>query len=205
MSGPPVWRRQLAEGRELGAEPWYRLARYREAARQWPAAAAAIHRAREALGRSAGATAAPIWSAAARIFEGAGQLSEAADALRQLAKVDGKKRSEALHQVARVESKLNHRDAALQAGRDLLAAAPGDAEHYRFFANLCFQLDAHDEGIDVLQRAVRIDPNASAPLLELAQALVSSARVSGSHRAGLESLRQDRRRRGQARDHQKSR
>ena len=133
----------LAEGRESGALPWYQLARYREASRQWPAAAAAIRRAKDAIGAAAaGASQASIWSAAARIFEGAGQLPEAADALRRLAAVDSKNRSEALRQVARIESKLNHRDAALQAGRDLLAAAPGDAEHYRFFANLCFQLDA---------------------------------------------------------------
>jgi predicted Zn-dependent protease len=167
----------LAGGREPGAEPWYRLARFREAARQWPAAATAIRRALNGDGpAAAGPASAPIWSAAARIFEGAGQPSQAAEALRRLAAIDAKQRAEALRQVARIEFKLNHHQGALQAGRELLAAAPGDAEHYRFLANLCFWVDARAEGIEVLQRAVRIAPNDPAPLLALAWALAESAR-----------------------------
>ena len=60
-------------------------------------------------------------------------------------------RTEYLTGIARLESRLGRVDAALKAGRDLLAAAPGNPEHYEFFAQLCFQLGRSEEGLDALR------------------------------------------------------
>src|SRR5207244_3469089 len=115
------------------------LARYREALRQWPEAADAV---RHALAREKDLAAEKkliaAWAAAARIYEGGGNLQAAADAFRQLANLDRRSRPEHLSQVTRLEAKLGRRAQALQAGRDLLAAAPNNLDHYRYFASLCF-------------------------------------------------------------------
>jgi tetratricopeptide (TPR) repeat protein len=68
-------------------------------------------------------------------FEGGGDLLAAADANRKLAALDRRYRSEYLTAVAKLEQKLGRRDQALQAGRDLLAASPGNPETYKFFAD----------------------------------------------------------------------
>ena len=61
--------------------------------------------------------------------------------------------------MAKLEARLGRTDQAIKAGRDLIAAAPGNPEHYEFFAQLCFQLGKPDEGLDALRRAVRVNPN----------------------------------------------
>ena len=73
--------------------------------------------------------------------------------------------------IAKIESRLGRIDAALKAGRDLLAAAPGNPDNYEFFAQLCFQLGESDEGLDALRRAVRANPNDTKIMLTLAETL----------------------------------
>jgi tetratricopeptide (TPR) repeat protein len=168
--------------RELQTTPraagWYRLACYREAARQWPEAAEAVRR---ALDREQELMAAkllvPAWVAAARIQEAGGNLGEAADAYRRLADLDRRSRAEHLTQVARLEAKLGRKDQALRGGRELLAAAPNNVEHYRFFANLCFQFGEDAEGLEALRRAVRLNPNDPEVLATLAGALADQFRT----------------------------
>jgi tetratricopeptide (TPR) repeat protein len=158
--------RELQAGRDVSAQRWYRLARYTEAARQLPAAAAAIRKALALDPRGLTSLAAQ-----ARIDEAQGNLASAADAYRQLATLDRRLRTEYLTNVARLEARLGRRDQALEAGRALLASAPGNIENYEFFAELCFGLGARDEAFDVLRRGVRANPNQPKALLSLAGAL----------------------------------
>ena len=85
--------------------------------------------------------------------------------------------TEYLTGIAKLESRLGRVDAALKAGRDLLAAAPGNPEHYEFFAQLCFQLGRSEEGLDALRRAVRVNPNDTKIILTLAETLAGKFRT----------------------------
>ncbi len=111
------------------------------------------------------------WTLAARVRESAGSLGDSADALRRLAEIDRRNRTEHLTGIAKIESRLGRIDAALKAGRDLLAAAPGNPDNYEFFAQLCFQLGRSEEGLDALRRAVRANPNDTKIILTLAETL----------------------------------
>src|SRR5439155_3541787 len=79
--------------------------------------------------------------------------------------------------VAKLESRLGRKEPALQAGRDLLAAAPGNPDTYKFYADLCFQLDEEKEGLEALRRSVRVNPSEPQVLLGLAQALAERFRT----------------------------
>ena len=59
----------------------------------------------------------------------------------------------------------------MQAGKDLIAAAPGNPENYQFYADLCFQLGKPDLGLDALRRSVRVNPGDIGSLMALAKAL----------------------------------
>ena len=148
------------------AEKWDMLARYLEADGKLPEAVRAAEKAIQIDPRSIQA-----WTLTARLRESAGNLADAGDALRRLAEIDRRNRTEHLTGIARLESRLGRIDAALKAGRDLLAAAPGNPEHYEFFAQLCFQLGKADEGLDALRRAVRTNPNDARNVLSLAETL----------------------------------
>src|SRR5262249_58703181 len=114
--------------------------------------------------------------AAARIWESGGTLRAAADATRKLAALDRRFRSEYLTAVARLEQRLGRREQALQTGRDLLAASPGNPDVYKFFADLCFQLGDQEEGLEALRRSVRANPSDPQGLLSLANALAEQVR-----------------------------
>ena len=151
---------------------WSELARYLEADGKLPDAVRAADRAVQVEPRSV-----PAWALAARLRESAGNLGDAADALRRLAEVDRKNRAEYLTGIARLESRLGRVDAAIKAGRDLLAAAPGNPEHYEFFSQLCFQLGRSEEGLDALRRAVRVNSNDTKIILTLAENLAGMYRT----------------------------
>ncbi len=158
--------KELEAGKEPTGERWHRLARYYEASRQLAEATEAIRKALEKEPRAI-----PILASAARIHEAAGNLLLAADTNRQLAAVDRRLRTEYLTAVAKLEAQLGRRAQALQAGRDLLAAAPGNPDHYKFYADLCFQLGEGVEGLEALRRSVRANPSEPQGLLTLANAL----------------------------------
>ncbi|HEV7280783.1 MAG TPA: DUF1583 domain-containing protein [Pirellulaceae bacterium] len=157
---------------EGSAEEWFLLARYREALRRLPEATAAIEKALElapADVRSLGA--------AARIAESSGALQKAADLNRRLATVDRRGRTTYLERIASLESQLGRTEQALAAGRELIAAAPGNVDAYQFFADLCARLNRHDEGIAALRRATRVNPNEPNLSLSLAAALAERFRT----------------------------
>ncbi|HEX5272518.1 MAG TPA: tetratricopeptide repeat protein, partial [Gemmataceae bacterium] len=155
---------------DAAAGRWYRLARHYEAARQWSAATGAIRR---SLGAAEADAAARLlaWRAAARIHEGAGNLQAAVEAYGQLARLDRRARADHLAQVVRLETKLGRREPALEAGRKLLEASPDNLESYRLFADLCFQVGDRAQGLEVLRRAIRVNPNDAGALTALAAAL----------------------------------
>lgn len=155
-----------AAGSRETAERWLRLARLFEANRQFDKATETIVKAIAKDGKSV-----PVMIAAARIFESGGDLLAAADANRKLAILDRRFRTEYLTAVTKLEQRLGRREQALQAGRDLLAASPGNPEVYKFFADLCFQLGDQDEGLEALRRSVRANPSDAQGLITLANAL----------------------------------
>src|SRR5207244_4643539 len=110
----------------------------------------------------------PALAAAARIHEGGGNLLAAADANRKLAAVDRRYRTEYLTNVAKLETRLGRREQALQAGRDLLEAAPGNQDHYKFYADMCFSLGEQEEGLETLRRSLRVNPSQPTVILHLA-------------------------------------
>ena len=159
-------RKEIEADKSPTAEKWDILARYLEADGKLPEAVVAAEKAIQVEPRSI-----PAWTLAARVQESAGNLADAGDALRRLAEIDRRNRTEHLSGIAKIETRLGRTDAALKAGRDLLAAAPGNPEHYEFFAQLCFQLGKSEEGLDALRRAVRTNPNDTKIVLTLAETL----------------------------------
>jgi tetratricopeptide (TPR) repeat protein len=165
-------RKEIDANAQSPAPSWARLARYLEADGKLPDAGRAIAKAIELDPRSVQA-----WTLAARIRDTAGNLGDAADSYRRLAEIDRRNRTEYLTQVAKLEARLGRTDRALKAGRDLIAAAPGNPEHYEFFAQLCFQLGRADDGLDALRRAARVNPNDTKILLTLAETLAGQFRI----------------------------
>jgi tetratricopeptide (TPR) repeat protein len=158
--------KELAAGKDATAERWLRLARFFEANRQLDKASEAIAKAGEKDAKSI-----PVLIAAARIYESGGNMLAAADTNRKLAALDRRFRTEYLTAVAKLEQRLGRREQALQAGRDLLAASPGNPEVYKFFSELCFQLGDQEEGLEALRRSVRANPSDPQGLITLANAL----------------------------------
>ena len=151
---------------EETASQWFWLARANESERQLKDAAQAITKAGELASQSV-----PILMASARIQEAQNNLLAAVEINTRLAAIDRRYRTEYLKQVATLEQKLGRKDKAVQAGRDLIAAAPGNPELYEFFSQLCFQLGENEEGLGALRRSVRVNPTEPKGLLLLASAL----------------------------------
>jgi tetratricopeptide (TPR) repeat protein len=158
--------------RGRAAALWRRLARYLEVDQKLPEAIGAIERALALDERSVTG-----WAVAARLYEATGRLGDAAGVARRLAGLDPRARTDYLTRVARLEARLGRREEALKAGRDLLAAAPGNPEHAQFFADLCFQLGADDEGIETLRRSARANAADPQALLGLGDALAREFRT----------------------------
>ncbi len=148
------------------AEKWYELSRYREALRDMPEAMKAAQQAVKLASKQV-----LYLATLARLQETAGNMLDAAESYRQLASLDRKNKPEYLINVAKLESRLGRREPALTAGKDLLAAAPGNAEHHKFYADLCFQLGNEEEGLEALRRAVRANPGEPNVINNLAGAL----------------------------------
>jgi tetratricopeptide (TPR) repeat protein len=157
------------------SEQWYWLARACEAERQLKEAAEAATRAGELAPQSI-----PILMSSARILEAQNNLLGAVEINTRLAAVDRRYRTEYLKKIAQLEVALGRRDKAIQAGRDLLAAAPGNPELYEFFSQLCFQLGENEEGLQALRRSVRVNPTEPKGLLLLASALGEQFRTGES-------------------------
>ncbi|HEY4258994.1 MAG TPA: hypothetical protein VGM98_02490, partial [Schlesneria sp.] len=148
------------------AAKWMWLARAYESERQTKEAIAAIVKAGEFDAQSL-----PILKTAARLQESQNNMTAAVEIYAKLAAIDRRYRTEYLKQIATLEQKLGRREKAIQAGRDLISAAPGNPEVYEFFSQLCFQLGETEEGLTALRRSVRVNPTEAKGLLLLAAAL----------------------------------
>ena len=151
---------------------WYRLARYYEAARRWPDATAAIDTAIERDPKSIVAL-----TAAARIAETSGDYGRAAETSRKLAVIDRRSRGDHLMNVSRLEAQLGRADEALAAAKELIVSAPGNTDHYEFYAQMCFRMGRSDDGLEALRKAVRINPNEPHLIMALAAALADQLRT----------------------------
>ena len=158
----------VADGESKTAivDRWFWLARAYEYERQLKEAAHAITKASELAPQSV-----PILMASGRIQESQNNLLAAVEINTKLAAIDRRYRTEYLKKVAQLELQLGRREKGIQAGRDLLAAAPGNPELYEFFSQLCFQLGETEEGLQALRRSVRVNPAEPKGLLLLAGAL----------------------------------
>ncbi len=165
-------RNELEAGKNATAERWRRLAKLYEAGQQTPEAVRAIDKS-VALDPKSVAS----WTAYARTHETAGDLGGAVDAYRKLAALDRRALTEYLTAVAKLEVRLGRRDQALKAGREVLAAAPGNPDSYQFFAELCNQLGEVEEGLDTLRRAVRVNPSDIKAITTLGEALAREFRT----------------------------
>lgn len=155
------------------ANKWYLLARYYEADHKLPESLRAIKKAIELDPQSI-----PALAAMARIQESNNSVLDAAETNRKLAAVDRRYRTEYLTNVAKLEARLGRRVEALQAGRDLIAAAPGNPDSYEFFSQLCFQLGENTEGLEMLRRSVRVNPSDPKVVLGLASALAEQFKTA---------------------------
>lgn len=155
------------------AVKWYLLARFQEANRQFTGALESIERAQTLDPKSIA-----ILATAAKLQEANNKFQQAAQINRQLALVDRRYRSEYLTRVAKLEARQGRKAEALQAGRDVIASAPGSPDSYEFFAQLCFQLGENDEGLETLRRAVRVNPSDPKGVLSLASALATQFKTA---------------------------
>ena len=157
---------ELSAGTSATVDRWRTLALYCEAGSQMPSAIEAITASLKVDGESVAS-----WTVAAGLFEKSGRNGDAAEANRTLAVLDRRFLTEYLKKIATLEQKLGRLKQAQQAGRDLLAAAPGNPENFQFYANLCFQLGQKEEGLKALRRSVRANPSDEDTVLALARAL----------------------------------
>ncbi len=155
------------------AERWFWLARAQESERALKEAAQAVTNASNLVPQSI-----PILMSSARILEAQNNLLAAVEVNTKLAAVDRRYRTEYLKKVAQLEMALGRRDKAIQAGRDLIASAPGNPELYEFFSQLCFGIGEAEEGLQALRRSVRVNPTEPKGLLLLAGALSEQFRTS---------------------------
>ncbi len=101
----------------------------------------------------------------------------------ELTVLDRRARSEYLASLAKLEARLGRREQALAAGRELLAAAPGNnIDSYQTFADLCFQLGEVEEGLEALRRfQVRpTPPTPRSPRTRVGQALARNRFLHGA-------------------------
>ena len=154
------------------AEQWRTLALLYEAGRKSSDAGRAIVKALALDDKSLS-----TWIVAARLYESTGQFAEAIEANQKLAALDRRARTDYLQRIATLSMRLGKVSEALEAGQDVIAAAPGNPELYQFYATLCFQVGKQNEGLDALRRAVRVNPSDSKALLTLAQALADQFRT----------------------------
>lgn len=148
------------------AEEWRVVATYQEALNRLPEACRSAAKAVRLEPQSI-----PALALSARVLEKSGALADASAANRKLAGLDARFRSQYLKKIAELERRLGRTDQALDAGKDLITAAPGNPESYRFYSDLCFQLGRTELGLDALRRSVRVNPSDVESLTQLAQAL----------------------------------
>ena len=154
------------EGKE-DPKAWRLLALYLEENRQFlPACNAIEHAASLARESDIG-----IWHSAASLYEKSGRLGEALNANRNLLQIDRRFATSYLKQICALTMRLGLVEDALKAGEELLGVSTGNAESYRFYAELCVQAGQPAKGLDALRRNLRSNPKNASLLGYLAKTL----------------------------------
>lgn len=153
---------------KLESDRWYWLARAQEKEGQFAFAVVSIRRALKLKPDSI-----PILIAAARMNESQPDLSVAIELYTRLTRVHPQTRNEYLKRIVALEEKLGRTDRAIEVGRDLLEGTPAVPEISEFVAELCFRSNRPVEGILVLRRCLRTNPDNWRLLTNLASALRS--------------------------------
>ena len=144
-----------ADGRKLNPESspahqYFRLAKYLEAADKLREATVAARKAVELAPKNG-----VFLQAAAKMLTQDSQWLSAVELYERLMKLDRRFRIDSLRSIAELEQKLGRKEKALKAGRDLLAAAPGNPEVAEFVADVSLRFNQNAEALQILRRASR--------------------------------------------------
>ena len=150
------------------SERWYWLARAQEKEGQFAIAIVSIRRALKLNPDSI-----PILIATARVNESHQNLNVAIEFYTRLTKAHRRSRSDYLKRIVALEEKLGQTDRAIEVGRELLEGASADPEIIDFVAESCFRSNRSAEGILILRRSLRTNPDNRMLLTHLASALRS--------------------------------
>ena len=128
----------------------FRLAKYLEAADKLREATVAARKAVELAPRNG-----VFIQAAAKMLTLDSQWLSAVELYERLLKIDRRFRIDSLRAIAELEQKLGRKEKALKAGRELLAAAPGNPESAEFVVDVCLRFGQNAEALQILRRASR--------------------------------------------------
>jgi len=116
--------------------------------------------------------------AASDIAEGLGDVPQSIESLRKLAEIDRRRRQEYLQKIARLQVRQGKFDDAIETAKAVVQALPSKVEGYEFMAQICFQANKRDLGIETLRKAFRIDPGSMGLTIALGNALAESQKYS---------------------------
>jgi tetratricopeptide (TPR) repeat protein len=138
------------KAKQSPAHDFFRLAKYFEAASQLREACVAARKAVELAPKNG-----VFLQAAAKLLTQDSQWLSAIELYERLMKLDRRFRIESLRSIVELEQKLGRKDKALKAGRDLLAAGPGNPENAEFVVDVCLRFNQNVEALQILRRASR--------------------------------------------------
>jgi tetratricopeptide (TPR) repeat protein len=96
--------------------------------------------------------------------------------LEKLIKLDIPHRTEYLRQLATLQKELGNADQAVETAHQMIVLGSGNVSNLRFLAEILLSQSQYNEGIEVLRRAMRSDPNDTNTLGTLADVLFEAAR-----------------------------
>ena len=129
----------------------------------------AVIAAREALQLQQGSP--RVLNRLAALLEKSGRLTEAATVLEQLAEADPRQASATLQHLARTELRLGRADRALSAASRMTETWPDNPATWQFYAEIAFEAGQPAAAISALRQAVRVSPEDTEALKNLAGVL----------------------------------
>jgi len=118
-----------------------------------------------------------LLDAAASIFEKGHDQVRAAAIYEKLASADPPRRVEHLKRLANLRRDLGEMDKAIDTARLVMATGAGNAANSRFFADMLLSIGRRADGIEILRRAVRLDPTDTNTLTILADVLFDTNEI----------------------------
>ncbi len=157
------------------SEQYFRLAKYLEAADKLREATVAARKAVELAPRNG-----LFIQAAARMLTLDSQWLSAVELYERLLKIDRRFRIDSLRSIAELEQKLGRKEKALKAGRELLAAAPGNPESAEFVVEVCLRFGQNAEALQILRRASRQNVGDKRLAMKLVERLIEDVAMMAS-------------------------